>query len=191
MNETLDTQFDDATLWREEAKALRAVLLETGLTEARKWGQPCYTHGGANIAIIQRMKDFLALAFFKGALLKDPEGVLEWPGPNSRHGKRIRFTSRDDVARLAPVVRACVAEAIEAERSGLKVEASDAFDLPDELEAALGGDADLRKAFEALTPGRQRGWCLHFSQPKQSATRMARIEKARERILAGKGMHDR
>ena len=191
MNSELTSQFDTARLWREEAKALRKVLLESGLTEERKWGKPCYTHDGANVAIIQRMKDFLALMFFKGGLLKDPGGMLEAQGPNSRAGYRLRFTSVAEVTDRTQAVKTLVKQAIAAEKGGLKIEKADAPELPEELVHRFVEDTELREAFEALTPGRQRSWSLHFSQAKQSATRIARIDKAREKILAGKGWNER
>ena len=187
----LDRQFSEAKLWREEALALRAVLLDCGLTEAMKWGKPCYGQDGANIAIIQRMKGFLALLFFKGALLDDPDGILAPQGPNSRSGYRAVFTSVQDVERMAPSIRACVRQALEVERKGLKVETSTEIDLPEELVFAFDEDPDFRAAFEALTPGRQRGYALYFSDAKQSETRTSRIEKYRQKIFDGKGFHDR
>jgi len=187
----LDRQFSEAKLWREEALALRAVLLDCGLTEAMKWGKPCYGQDGANIAIIQRMKGFLALLFFKGALLDDPDGILAPQGPNSRSGYRAVFTSVQDVERMAPSIRACVQQALEVERKGLKVETSTEIDLPEELVFACDEDPDFRAAFEALTPGRQRGYALYFSDAKQSETRTSRIEKYRQKIFDGKGFHDR
>lgn len=187
----LDRQFSEAKLWREEALALRAVLLDCGLTEAMKWGKPCYGQDGANIAIIQRMKGFLALLFFKGGLLDDPDGILAPQGPNSRSGYRAVFTSVQDVERMAPSIRACVRQALEVERKGLKVETSTEIDLPEELVFAFDEDPDFRAAFEALTPGRQRGYALYFSDAKQSETRTSRIEKYRQKIFNGKGFHDR
>lgn len=191
MTGRLDSMFSDADNWRDEAQALRAILLDCGLTEDIKWGKPCYSHDGANICIIQRMKDFLALLFFKGALVNDPDGILAPQGANSRSGYRATFTSVDDVERMAGSLRACVRDAIEVERQGLKVEKSSEIDLPEELAFAFDDDPDFRAAFEALTPGRQRGYCLYFSDAKKAETRTARIGKYRQKILAGKGFHDR
>lgn len=191
MDHELDARFDKARQWHEEAKALRKVLLGCDLTEEKKWYQPCYTHDGWNIAIIGRMKDHLTLSFFAGALLKDPQGVLEWPGPNSRQGKVLRLTSSAQVEKLAPVIEAYVAEAIGNAKAGRKVEPAAAPDRSEELERKLEEDAKYRRAFDALTPGRQRSWCLHFSSAKQAATREVRIDRARERILAGKGWNER
>lgn len=177
--------------WPEEVAALRSVLLGCGLTEAIKWNKPCYAHEGRNIAIVQEMKDFLALMFFKGALLDDPDNVLEEQGPNSRSARRVRFTSTDDVARLAGTVTALVEAAIDVEDAGLQVEPAGAPDLPEELRRRLDEDAALRSAFEALTPGRQREYAIHVSGAKQAATRAARVDKHAARILAGKGLRDR
>lgn len=189
--QSLDNQFTEAKLWRDEALALRAVLLECGLGEEMKWGKPCYTHEGANIAIIQRFKDFLALMFFKGGLLKDTDGVLERQGPNSRHGFRIRFTSVADVERLEGKVRALVDQAIEVEKRGLALDEPGAPDLPEELVNRFDEDAELAAAFDALTPGRQCGYALHIGEAKQAKTRDARIDKCRDKILAGKGFNER
>ncbi len=193
MNAAVEKSFNNAKLWREEALELRKVLLASGLDEELKWGKPCYTAGGKNIVIVQRMKDFLALLFFKGALLKDPDGVLERQGPNSRAGFRMRFTSVKDVNGKAKSIRACIREAVDVEKKGLKVgkPKPDEMNLPDELIDAFDGDPDFRAAFDALTPGRQRGYALHFSSAKQSKTRAARIEKCRKKIFEGKGFQER
>jgi uncharacterized protein YdeI (YjbR/CyaY-like superfamily) len=191
MDERVEQAFGNATIWSDEAQRLRRVLLDCNLTEELKWRQPCYSFDGKNIVIIQRMKDFLALLFFKGSLLKDPDGILEPPGPNSRVGRRIRFTGVQDVVAKEASVRAYVREAIDVEKAGLSVEKETDLDLPDELVSALEADPDLKAAFDRLTPGRQRGYALHVSGAKQSRTRAARIEKCRDRILAGKGLTDR
>jgi uncharacterized protein YdeI (YjbR/CyaY-like superfamily) len=190
-NLKVDESFRNATRWRQEADKLREILLDCGLAEEFKWGKPCYTHDGRNICIIQRMKDFLALMFFKGALLKDPDGVLEVQGPNSRAGYRMRFTSVRDVTRLAGSVKGCVREAIEVERSGLEVGKAEGLDYPEELIDKFDEDPELKEAFDQLTAGRQRGYLLHFSAAKQSKTRAARIGKYRRHILDGRGLHDR
>ena len=187
----LDKQFNDAKLWRLEAESLRRILLGCGLTEDMKWGKPCYSIDGQNVCIIQRMKGFLALLFFKGALLEDPDGLLEAQGPNSRAGYRMRFTGMQDVERLASSIRSFVRAAIAVEKAGLKVEKPSNPAYPAELTETFARDPEYKAAFDRLTPGRQRGYVLHFSQAKQSKTRMARIEKYRSRILDGKGMHDR
>ena len=190
MSPRFDLHFDKTTLWRDEAKALRAILLDCGLTEELKWRQPCYTHDGRNIAILQRMKPFLALAFFRGALMDDPAGLLQSPGENSRHGKRMTFTDVDQVHAHDANIRAYVAEAIRVADAGLKVEKLTTLDLPDELHAAFVDDPALKQAFFALTPGRQRGYALHFAGAKQSQTRANRIAKYRDKIMDGLGFHD-
>lgn len=190
MTTSVDDSFRNATSWREEAKKLRQILLDCDLTEDLKWGKPCYSFDGNNIALIQRMKGSLALLFFKGALLPDHDGRLEKPGPNSRVGRRIRFTSVEDVRESEAIVRASVHAAIQAEKAGLKVETSNELDLPDELRNRLDTDAALKTAFDTLTPGRQRAYALHISSAKQSTTRAARVERNVQRILDGKGLRD-
>ena len=190
-NPQVDKSFGNTERWWREADELREILLDCGLTEELKWGQPCYMHQGKNICIIQRMKDFLALLFFKGALLKDPDDVLERQGPNSRAGFRMRFTGVQDVVRTAGSIRAYIHEAIEVEKAGLKVEKETDFAYPGELVDQLDADPDFKAAFDRLTPGRQRGYVLHFSGAKQSKTRAARVERYRRKILDGKGFHDR
>jgi uncharacterized protein YdeI (YjbR/CyaY-like superfamily) len=190
-NPKVDAYFERSEKWPEEMLRLRPTLLAAGLTEEIKWGKPCYSHEGRNIAILQEMKDFLSLMFFKGALLSDPDGVLESQGPNSRSALRIRFTSVDDVDRLAKTVRAYVAEAIDVEDAGLEVGPAPKTELVDELQQRLDADPALKAAFEALTPGRQREYNLHVGDAKQSSTRTARVEKYAEQILAGKGLRDR
>lgn len=177
--------------WPAEVAALREVLLRCDVDEAIKWGKPCYVHGGANIALVQEFKDFLALMFFKGALLDDPDDVLEAQGPNSRSARRMRFTSVDDVARLDATVEAYVAEAIEVEGSGAEVGPPPELDLADELRERLDADPALKEAFDALTPGRQRAYNLHVASAKRSETRAARVEKHVPKIMAGKGPNDR
>ena len=170
---------------------LQAILLGCGLQEEIKWGKPCYGHDGSNIAIMQEMKDFLALMFFKGALLSDPDGVLEEQGPNSRSARRILFTTVDDVTRLSDTVRACIAEAIDVEETGLEVGPAPQPVLVDELRHRLEADPKLRAAFEGLTPGRQREYNLYFSDAKKASTRAARVDKYVPKILVGKGFRDR
>lgn len=190
MTSPVDDSFRNASTWREEAEKLRKILLDCDLTEELKWGKPCYSFEGSNIAIIQRMKGSLFLLFFKGALLPDHGGRLEKPGPNSRVGRRIRFTSVEDVRESEAIVRASVDAAIQAEKAGLKVETSNELELPDELRNRLDTDPALKMAFDALTPGRQREYVLHISSAKQSTTRAARVERNVQRILDGKGLRD-
>jgi uncharacterized protein YdeI (YjbR/CyaY-like superfamily) len=190
VNPKVDAYVARSTKWPIEIERLRLILLRCGLTEELKWGKPCYSSEGRNIAILQEMKDFLALMFFKGALLSDPLGVLEAQGPNSRSALRIRFTSVDDVTRLADAVTALVNDAIRVEDLGLQVPAGPELMVVDELAQRLVQDNALKVAFEALTPGRQREYNLYFSDAKQASTRQARIDKFVDKILDGKGMRD-
>ena len=191
MNPEVDAYLDRSQQWPEEMAALRAHLLAGDVTEEIKWGKPCYCHDGHNIAIVQEMKEFLALMFFKGALLTDPDDVLEAQGPNSRSAKRMTFTSVDDVSRLGATVTAYLAEAIHVEESGLEVGPAPEPSWAAELQDRLDGDPGFRAAFEGLTPGRQREYDLSISDAKQATTRAARVEKYAPRILAGKGLRDR
>lgn len=191
MNPDVDAYIAKSDQWSDVIAALRPILLESGLREEIKWAKPCYSHDGKNIAIVQEMKDFLALMFFKGALLTDPEGVLQAQGPNSRSARRICFTSRDDVARLGPAVAACLDEAIQVEEAGLAVDPPAALELTEELRRRLDHDPELKAAFEALTPGRQREYNLHISAAKQASTREARVDKCAPKIRQGKGFRDR
>ena len=190
MDGSIETFFAKRARWRDEAQRLRAILLDQGLREELKWGKPCYTHGGANVCILQKMKGFLALMFFKGALLDDPEGLLEEQGENTRSARRLCFTSVDQVAQRERAVRGFVAKAIAAEEAGLELPEPPALVLVEELRARLDADPTLRAAFDALTPGRQRAYHLHISGAKQSATRARRVEQHVPRILAGKGLRD-
>jgi len=188
----IEAFFADAPRWREELAALRAILLDAGLSEEWKWRSPCYTCDGANVALLWGFRDECRLGFFKGVLLQDRERILVAPGENSRSSRTLNFTSRAEIRQMENVIRDYVREAIDLEKAGRKVELpKDDLVPPPELVAILDADAALKQAFEALTPGRRRGWILHVSQPKQAATRRSRIEKAAPRILAGKGMHDR
>jgi uncharacterized protein YdeI (YjbR/CyaY-like superfamily) len=191
VNPQVDAYIARSRQWPAEIVALREVLVGCELTEEFKWGKPCYSNGGGNIAIVQEMKDFLALMFFKGALLADGEGVLHDQGPNSRSAKRMQFTSVDEVAGLSETIRAKVAAAIEVERAGLEVGPAPEMVLVAELQQRIDDDPDFATAFAALTPGRRREYHLHISDAKQSATRSARVEKCAPRILAGKGLRDR
>ena len=190
MNPKVDAFIRRSEKWPDEMTELRPMLLSCGLVEEFKWGKPCYSHQGSNIVILQEMKEFLALMFFKGALLKDPESVLEEQGPNSRSARRIRFTSVEDVARLAGAVKAYVDEAIEVEEARLEVGPAPEFVVVEELQHRLDQDAAFKAAFEALTPGRQREYNLYFSGAKQARTRTARVEKYAVKILDGKGFRD-
>jgi uncharacterized protein YdeI (YjbR/CyaY-like superfamily) len=190
-NPDVDEYIAGSNRWPDEIAALRRVLLGCGLTEDIKWNKPCYGHDGANIAIVQEMKDFLALMFFKGALLDDPDGMLHEQGPNSRSARRMQFTSVDEVQRSAGAIEAYVDQAVRVEQAGLAVEPAPELVLVDELQRRLDADPALKQAFESLTPGRRREYHLHIAGAKQVATREARIDKYVDKILAGKGMRDR
>ena len=178
--------------WREAIVQLRRIALDCGLTEELKWGMPCYTSGGRNIVLAAAFKDYCALAFFKGALLDDPDGVLVKPGENSQATRQIRFADVREVLALEPVVRAYLRRAVDVENAGLKVPfKKNPEPIPDELQHKLAESPVLKAAFDALTPGRQRGYILHISAPKQAETRASRVEKCTPQILAGKGIQDR
>lgn len=191
METNVDAYIERSDQWPDEMRALRSVLLDCGLTEEIKWGKPCYGYDGTNIAIMQEMKGFLALMFFKGALLEDPLGVLKEQGPNSRSAKRFELTSVDDVTQLAGTIRDYVEEAIDIERAGLEVEPAPEPTFVEELQQRLDEDTEFRTAFTSLTPGRQREYNLYFSDAKQASTRVGRIDKYAPKILAGKGFRDR
>ena len=188
---TVDAYIAESDMWPAEMAALREILLSEGLSEGIKWRSPCFGDDGRNIAIMQEMKGFLALMFFKGALLDDPANVLEDQGPNTRSAKRLVFRTVEDVVRLENAVRALVRSAVAVEAAGLEVEAPDDLDLATELANRLADDPELQAAFEALTPGRRREYNLHISAAKQSTTRTARVDRVAPRILAGKGLRDR
>ena len=191
MNPKVDAYIGRSEKWPDEMAALRPILLKCGLSEDIKWGKPCFGHDGKNIVIMQEMKDFLALMFFKGALMNDPAGVLEEQGPNSRSALRMCFRSVADVKRLTKTVKAYIADAIEVEDSGLEVGPAPEVVFVAELQQRLDGDKKFRTAFEALTPGRQRDYNLHIAEAKPAATRKSRVEKCAPKILAGKGFRDR
>ena len=179
-------------LWTEEMTELRRILLDSPLTEELKWSIPCYTFEGKNILLMSAFKEYCALSFFKGVLLKDTAGILVKQGENSQAARLIEFTDVKDVLALEPVLKAYIEEAIEVEKAGLKVpykEVSE-YPLPEELEAKFEEDPTLKAAFEALTPGRQRGYLLHFAAPKQAKTKVARIERCVPKILSGKGLNE-
>lgn len=192
MNPKVDAFMKRQDKWRSELAKLRELLLSTGLTEELKWGQPCYTLDGKNVVLIHGFKEYCAILFHKGALLKDPKGVLIQQTKNVQSARQIRFTSTREVTKLERTVKAYVKEAIAIERAGLEVplKKTEDFDLPEELESELAASAKLKKAFAALTPGRQRAYIFHFSQPKLSKTRAARVEKHVPRILKGLGLDD-
>jgi uncharacterized protein YdeI (YjbR/CyaY-like superfamily) len=191
-NPRFETYFAKQRPWRAELNALRAILLDCQLTEELKWRQPCYSHDGANIVILSSYKAACVLGFFKGSLLPDPGNRLALPGPNSRAVRMLRFTSVAEITAQTKIIKAFVKAAIDIEKRGLKVDftANKTITLPEELLAYFKKHPALRRAWEKLTPGRQRGWVIHFDSAKQSATRTARIEKAAPKIMQGLGMHD-
>ncbi|RSK49290.1 YdeI/OmpD-associated family protein [Hymenobacter rigui] len=191
-NPKVDFYFVKAEKWQQELRALRAIVLECGLVEELKWGVPCYTFQQKNVALIHGFKEYCALLFMKGALLSDTNGLLIQQTENVQGGRQIRFTNVRQITELAPILKAYLYEAIEVERLGLKVEskAKEVLVFPEEFQSKLADNPALKTAFEALTPGRQRAYNLHFSAPKQSKTRESRIEKCVPQILHGKGLHD-
>jgi uncharacterized protein YdeI (YjbR/CyaY-like superfamily) len=191
-NPKVDGYLKRAKQWQEETEKLRAIALASPLTEEMKWGKPCYALGKKNIVLIQGFKEYCALLFFKGALLKDPDGLLFKPGENTQSGRQLRFTNVREIVQMKPLVKAYIDEAIAVEKSGLKVKLKKTTDfaLPEELQNKFDELPALKAAFESLTPGRQRAYLLHFSAPKQSKTRTSRIEKCVRQILSGKGLND-
>jgi uncharacterized protein YdeI (YjbR/CyaY-like superfamily) len=191
-NPKVDFYFSKAEKWREELEKLRAIVLECELTEELKWGVPCYTFQNSNVVLIHVFKEYCALLFVKGALLKDASGILVQQTENVQAARQLRFTGAREIAEMQSVVKAYIQEAIEVERAGLKVDfkKTTEFAVPEEFQNMLDGDPALKSAFDALTPGRQRAYILHFSAPKQSKTRESRVEKSMPRILDGKGLDD-
>ena len=190
MDPKVDAYIARSKKWPAEMTAVRPILLSRGLDEAIKWGKPCFSSEGKNIAILQEMNDFLALMFFKGALMADPAGLLREQGPNSRSAKRLEFTSVDQVEDLVDVLADDLDEAIAIEKAGLTVEPAPEVVYGEELQARLDSDPALRAAFEGLTPGRRREYNMHFSDAKQAATREGRIDKCIPKIMAGKGFRE-
>ena len=193
MNAKVDAYMSKAKQWREESEKLREIVLACDLTEELKWGVPCYTFDDKNIVLIHGFKEYCALLFMKGALLKDPKGILITQTENVQSGRQIRFTSLKEITKLAPALKAYVKDAIEVEKAGLKVEMKKTgeFPVPEEFRGVLDDDPAYRDAFAALTPGRQRGYLLYFAGAKQSSTRESRIEKCRDKIFDGIGWNDK
>ncbi|WP_148255369.1 YdeI/OmpD-associated family protein [Aidingimonas lacisalsi] len=187
----VDAFVSRAKSWQGEIQTLRSILLDCGLDEELKWGKPCFMFEGSNVAIIQPFKEHCSLMFFKGTLIQDTYSLLRSQGENTQSAMRLEFTSEDHIKKT--VVKSYVQQAIAVEKAGLKVDfkAKHELELPEELTRILNKDSKLAKAFHALTPGRRRGYILHFTRAKQSKTRTARIEKCIPKILAGKGMYDR
>ncbi|MDP9081850.1 MAG: YdeI/OmpD-associated family protein [Bacteroidota bacterium] len=192
MNPKVDFYFNKAKKWQEEIEKLRTIVLGCGLTEELKWGCPCYSLQKSNIVLIHTFKEYCALLLFKGVLLNDPEGILVQQTENVQSARQIRFTNIEEIVALAATLKAYIYEAIEVEKAGLKVEfkKTDDFKMPEEFQYKLDRIPALKTAFEALTPGRQKGYLLYFSQAKQSKTRQERVEKWIPQILDGKGLDD-
>ncbi len=179
--------------WVDELRLLREILQQSTLVEEAKWGAPCYTHHGKNVLMLSALNDSVVVSFFQGAQLKDPVGILEKPGESSRFARYLRFTDRQGVEQRQGDILAYVAEAAEIAKSGNSLEpaVTDLPEYPQELVDVFGGDPGFEAAFTALTPGRQRGYLIHFSSAKQSATRAARIDRQMPKIFAGKGWNER
>ncbi|MFN5020200.1 MAG: DUF1801 domain-containing protein [bacterium] len=192
MNPIANKYFLDAPQWNEELIELRKIVLGSQLTEMIKWGVPCYVFQESNVVLLGAFKAFCSISFFKGSLMKDPNGILLKPGENSQSARMIKFTHLDQIRELEPVIKTYILEAIEIEKTGLKpiVDKSMELACPEELLQILDKDAAFKAAFAALTPGRQRGYNLFFTAAKQPATRISRIEKYRQQILDGKGIND-
>ena len=191
-NPKVDAVLRQAKNWQPEFEKLRTIILRLPLTEELKWGQPCYSMDDKNIVLIHGFKEYCALLFFKGALLKDAKGILVQQTENVQAARQIRFTNGQQIAELEPTVKAYIQEAIDVEKAGLKVKLKKTkeFTIPAEFQSKLDEMPALKTAFQALTPGRQRGYILYFSAPKQSKTREARVDKCMKQILKGKGLND-
>lgn len=192
MNPKVDAYIGKENNWREAVEALRAIALDCKLDEEFKWGKPCYVQQGANIVLIHTFKAYAALLFFKGALLKDAKGLLVQQTENVQAARQLRFTSAADIVAKASIIKAYIREAMAAEKAGLEVsfKKTAEFAMPEEFQRQLDETPALRSAFEALTPGRQRGYLLYFAAAKQAKTRLARIEKCMPRIFDGMGLDD-
>ena len=191
-NSRVDVILRKEKKWADEFEELRKIILGFQLTEEVKWGQPCYTFQGNNILLIHGFKAYCAILFFKGALLKDPGGVLIQQTVNVQSGRQIRFTEVGEIVAMNTLLKAYIQEAIDVETAGLKVnlKAHSDYAIPEEFQSSLDESPGLKKAFAALTPGRQRAYILYFSAPKQAKTRTARVEKCAPQILKGKGLND-
>lgn len=192
MNPKVDFYFTKAKKWQEEIEQLRAIVLDCGLSEELKWGVPCYTFQKSNIVLIHVFKEYCALLFFKGVLLKDPKKILIQQTKNVQTARQIRFTSVTNIVKMKTILKAYIYEAIEVEKAGLKapLKSTVQFTIPEEFQNKLTEMPGLKTAFKALTPGRQRAYLLYFSAPKQSKTRVSRVEKYIQQILKGKGLDD-
>jgi len=192
MNPEVDWFFDEESKWKEEYQLLRKIALECGVREELKWGKPCYTYKGANVFLIHGFKDYCALLFHKGALLKDTERILVQQTTNVQAARQLRFTKPEEIMALEDTIRAYIFEAVEVEKAGLevKMKKTSEFEMPGEFKRRLEENPDLDAAFKALTPGRQRGYLLYFSRAKQSKTRESRIDKSIPKIFNGQGPND-
>ena len=206
MNTSVDTYFIDGCgrcplggtvdckvhQWTSELRLLRKIVLACGLTEESKWGAPCYTFRNNNVLMVSALKEYCCISFFKGALLNDDKKLLVKPGPNSQASRLFKFKSLNDILKIQEDIRAYIFQAVGVEKAGLKVTfKKNPEPIPEELEAKFEEDAVLKMAFEALTPGRQRGYIIHFSKAKQAKTRLARIETCIPMIMSGLGLHDK
>ncbi len=192
MNPKVEFYFSKTKKWQEEIERLRTIVLNCGLTEELKWGCPCYTFQKSNIVLIHVFKDYCALLFFKGALLKDANGILIQQTKNVQAARQVRFTNVQEIVKLKPILKTYIYEAIEVEKAGLKVnyKKTSEFTVPEEFQNKMDENPALKTAFKTLTPGRQRAYIFYFSQPKQSRTRESRVEKYMKQILNGKGLND-
>lgn len=191
-NSKVDWYFNKEKKWQDEIRKLRTIALDCGLTEELKWGCPCYTSGKNNIVLIHIFKEYCAILFFKGALLKDSKNILIQQTKNVQAARQVRFTNAKEITELASILKSYIREAVKVEKAGLKVPMKKAteFEIAEEFQIKLDKLPKLKKAFYALTPGRQRGYLLYFSSAKQSKTREARVEKYMKNILDGKGLED-
>lgn len=192
MNPKVDFFFEKESNWQKEYERMRTIALDCGLMEELKWGCPCYTWQGSNIVLIHGFKEYCAFLFFKGALLNDPEGILIQQTENVQAARQIRFTNLKQIVKMEKVLKAYIYEAIEVDKAGLqvKMKKSTEYKVPEEFQKKLDKTPGLKKAFEALTPGRQRGYLLYFSSAKLAKTREERVEKYTKQILKGKGLED-
>ena len=192
MNPDVDWYFEKNDQWQKEIEQMRTIPLDCGLEEVVKWGCPCYQYNGANVVLIHVFKEYCAFLFFKGALLNDPDGILIQQTANVQSARQVRFTDVKEITKQKKILKAYIYEAIEVEKAGLKVKLKKTtdYEVPEEFEIQLKKKPALKKAFETLTPGRQRAYLFYFSQAKQSKTREARIEKYIPKILEGKGLDD-
>lgn len=191
MDPKVDAFLDGTGRWRDEMRHLHMLALDCGLDESLKWGKPCYSFQGGNVAIVQPFKDRCAFMFFKGVLLDDPEGLLQRPGEHSHAARRLSFAGLGEIAKMEPALRGFIANAIEVERAGRTLpERRESGPIPEELAEAFARIPGLEQAFSALTPGRQRAYLLYFADAKRAATRLSRVEKCIPGMLAGKGMND-